>query len=141
MTCRPRCAACCIAPSISSPIPGHAGVPGLPGGKPAGVRCPQLDLNDRCRLFGHPLRPPVCSSLAPSAAIWSTTAARSATPAFSESLTILEADFPTAQRVGERRSGGDRFIAYTYELHAESPEDIVRLLEATHLLADLKMIL
>ena len=64
-----------------------------------------------------------------------------ATPAFSESLSILEADFPTAQRVGERKSGGDRFIAYTYELHAESPEDIVRLLEATHLLADLKMIL
>ncbi|MDR7298763.1 Fe-S-cluster containining protein [Pelomonas aquatica] len=59
--CRPRCAACCIAPSISSPIPGH------PGGKPAGVRCVQLDDEDRCRLFGRPERPAVCSSLAPHA--------------------------------------------------------------------------
>ncbi|MFN8849504.1 MAG: YkgJ family cysteine cluster protein [Inhella sp.] len=60
MDCRPRCAACCIAPSISSPIPG------LPNGKPAGVRCPQLDDDDRCRLFGQPERPAVCASLAPS---------------------------------------------------------------------------
>ena len=37
MDCRPRCGACCIAPSISSPIPG------MPDGKPAGVRCVQLD--------------------------------------------------------------------------------------------------
>ena len=37
MDCRPGCAACCIAPSISSPIPG------MPHGKPAGVRCAQLD--------------------------------------------------------------------------------------------------
>lgn len=64
-----------------------------------------------------------------------------ATPAFSAAVAVLEADFPAAQRVGERRSGGARFIAYTYELHAESVEDIVRLLEATRLLADLKMIL
>jgi hypothetical protein len=61
MDCRPACAACCIAPSISSPIPG------LPGGKPAGVRCVQLDERDRCRLFGDPRRPAVCASLAASA--------------------------------------------------------------------------
>ncbi|CAL93330.1 YkgJ family cysteine cluster protein [Azoarcus olearius] len=61
MDCRPGCAACCIAPSISSPIPG------LPAGKPAGVRCPQLDDADRCRLFGNPTRPRVCGSLQPSA--------------------------------------------------------------------------
>ena len=60
-SCRPRCAACCIAPSISSPIPGH------PNGKPAGVRCLQLDDEDRCRLFGRPERPAVCGSLAPHA--------------------------------------------------------------------------
>ena len=59
MDCRPRCAACCIAPSISSPIPG------MPGGKPAGVRCVQLDEADRCRIFGHPERPAVCASLQP----------------------------------------------------------------------------
>lgn len=59
--CRPACAACCIAPSISSPIPG------LPAGKPAGVRCPQLDEQDRCRLFGTAERPAVCAQLQPAA--------------------------------------------------------------------------
>lgn len=59
MECRPHCAACCIAPSISSPIPG------MPLGKPAGVRCVQLDEADRCRIFGHPERPAVCASLQP----------------------------------------------------------------------------
>ena len=58
-TCRPGCAACCIAPSISSPLPG------LPDGKPAGVPCPHLDDQLRCRLFGLPQRPQVCRSLAP----------------------------------------------------------------------------
>ncbi|MBX3636443.1 MAG: YkgJ family cysteine cluster protein [Rubrivivax sp.] len=60
MNCRPGCAACCIAPSISSPIPG------LAGAKPPGVPCPQLDEQLRCRLFGRPERPAVCASLAPS---------------------------------------------------------------------------
>lgn len=59
MQCRERCAACCIAPSISSPIPG------MPNGKPAGVPCIQLDNQLRCRLFGDPRRPAVCSSLRP----------------------------------------------------------------------------
>ncbi len=60
MDCRPGCAACCIAPSISSPIPG------MPGGKPAGMRCVQLDEAKRCRLFGQPERPAVCRQLQPS---------------------------------------------------------------------------
>lgn len=59
MQCRIGCAACCIAPSISSPIPG------MPEGKPAGVRCVQLDEANRCRLFGDPRRPAVCGSLKP----------------------------------------------------------------------------
>jgi len=59
MDCRPACAACCIAPSISSPIPG------MPGGKPAGVRCVQLTAELRCAIFGRPERPPVCVSLRP----------------------------------------------------------------------------
>jgi len=59
MDCRPGCAACCIAPSINSPIPG------MPHGKPAGVRCIQLDDADRCRLFGRPERPDFCVSLQP----------------------------------------------------------------------------
>ena len=59
MDCRPGCAACCVAPSISSPIPG------LPQGKPAGQPCPQLDEALRCRLFGQPERPAVCRQLQP----------------------------------------------------------------------------
>ena len=54
MECRAGCGACCIAPSISSPIPGMA------SGKPAGMRCIQLDETNRCRLFGQPERPLVC---------------------------------------------------------------------------------
>lgn len=60
MICRPGCAACCIAPSISSPIPG------MPNGKKAGVPCIQLDSEGRCRIFGRPERPAVCLSLKPS---------------------------------------------------------------------------
>jgi uncharacterized protein len=37
----------------------------MPGGKPAGVRCLQLDTQERCRLFGRPERPAVCGSLQP----------------------------------------------------------------------------
>ena len=37
----------------------------MPHGKPAGVRCVQLDEADRCRLFGDPRRPAVCASLRP----------------------------------------------------------------------------
>lgn len=37
----------------------------MPQGKPAGVRCVQLDEADRCRLFGDPRRPAVCASLKP----------------------------------------------------------------------------
>ncbi|MBL8504814.1 MAG: YkgJ family cysteine cluster protein [Methylobacillus glycogenes] len=60
LDCRPSCGACCIAPSISSPIPG------MPLGKPAGQRCVQLDADNRCLIFGQPTRPAVCSSLQPS---------------------------------------------------------------------------
>ena len=58
--CRSGCGACCIAPSITSSIPG------MPGGKPAGVPCIHLDENYRCRIFGKPERPAVCGSLEPS---------------------------------------------------------------------------
>lgn len=69
MECRVGCAACCIAPSISSPIPG------MPGGKPAGVRCVQLTDDGRCLLFGRPERPSVCVTLRPTAEMCQTTAA------------------------------------------------------------------
>lgn len=58
-SCRPQCGACCIALSISSPIPG------MPNGKPAGVACVQLQADYRCALFGQPERPVVCDQLKP----------------------------------------------------------------------------
>ena len=61
MNCRPNCAACCIAPSITSPLPG------MPHGKPAGVRCAQLTEDHRCEVFGKPERPAFCAGLQPSA--------------------------------------------------------------------------
>lgn len=54
MNCRPACAACCIAPSISSLA------------KPAGVPCRHLAADLRCTLFGQPERPACCSGLQPS---------------------------------------------------------------------------
>ncbi len=38
----------------------------MPDGKPAGMRCIQLDDEDRCKIFGRPERPAVCGSLKPS---------------------------------------------------------------------------
>ncbi|WP_117234490.1 YkgJ family cysteine cluster protein [Vibrio maerlii] len=59
MECRLGCGACCIAPSISSAIPG------MPNGKPAGVRCIQLNENNLCKLFGTNDRPKVCHDFKP----------------------------------------------------------------------------
>ncbi|HWT28016.1 MAG TPA: YkgJ family cysteine cluster protein [Methylophilaceae bacterium] len=60
MHCRSGCGACCIAPSINSPIPG------MPNGKPAGVRCVQLLDDMRCAIFGKPERPAFCGGIQPS---------------------------------------------------------------------------
>jgi uncharacterized protein len=59
MECRPGCGACCVGLSISSPIPG------MPDGKPAGVRCVQLTDDNLCGLFGSAERPTVCVRLRP----------------------------------------------------------------------------
>jgi Fe-S-cluster containining protein len=56
MNCRPGCGACCIAPSISSAIPG------MPSGKPANIRCAQLSRDNHCLIFGKQERPKVCAS-------------------------------------------------------------------------------
>jgi len=53
MDCRPSCAACCIAPSISTL------------NKPAGVPCSHLDAALRCRIFARPERPACCAGLQP----------------------------------------------------------------------------
>ncbi|MEH6451925.1 MAG: YkgJ family cysteine cluster protein [Psychromonas sp.] len=59
MECRLGCGACCIAPSISSSIPG------MEAGKPAGIRCIQLNELNLCKLFGKAERPQVCSDFKP----------------------------------------------------------------------------
>ena len=59
MKCREGCGACCIAPSISSAIPG------MPDGKPAGERCVQLSVENLCSIFGQPERPAVLWDLPP----------------------------------------------------------------------------
>jgi len=56
MDCR-KCGACCIAPSISTPIPG------MPGGKPAGTRCVHLTGSMLCGIYDD--RPPVCRNYTP----------------------------------------------------------------------------
>jgi len=61
LSCRDGCGACCIAPSITSPLPG------MPHGKPAGVPCVQLDEAMRCKVFGRAERPGFCATLKPSA--------------------------------------------------------------------------
>ncbi|MBI5203170.1 MAG: YkgJ family cysteine cluster protein [Elusimicrobia bacterium] len=68
MDCRPGCAACCIAPSISSPLPG------MPDGKPAGARCVNLDGAGLCRLWGTPEYPDVCRKFTPAPHVCGTTA-------------------------------------------------------------------
>lgn len=57
MNCRLGCGACCISPSISSPIPG------MPEGKPAGMPCVQLTEDFQCAIFNQPDRPACCSGL------------------------------------------------------------------------------
>lgn len=52
--CRESCAACCIAPSISSTTAA------MPQGKAAGKACVHLDKNLLCELFATAERPKVC---------------------------------------------------------------------------------
>lgn len=59
MECRIGCGACCIAPSISSPLPG------MPKGKPAGVRCVNLNTENKCTIWGSPHFPKVCLQFQP----------------------------------------------------------------------------
>lgn len=59
MDCRIGCGACCTALSISSPLPG------MPGGKPAGVRCVNLLDGNVCRIWGTAEYPVVCQNFRP----------------------------------------------------------------------------
>jgi uncharacterized protein len=61
MECRAGCGACCIAPSIGVPIPG------MPGGKPPGTPCANLDtVTYECRIWNSPDYPSFCRGLQPS---------------------------------------------------------------------------
>jgi len=55
MDCRENCGACCISLSISSPIPG------MPDGKPAGVRCIHLSEDNKCTIYTYSSRPKICT--------------------------------------------------------------------------------
>ncbi len=50
------CGACCIAPSICTPMPN------MPQGKKAGERCLNLSDDNLCMLFGLPERPAFCAA-------------------------------------------------------------------------------
>jgi Fe-S-cluster containining protein len=79
MYCRIGCGACCVAPSISSPLPG------MPRGKPAGVRCVNLDELNRCRVWGTADYPAVCRGFRASADVCGETAAEAMV-----NLTVME---------------------------------------------------
>jgi len=60
MNCRPNCGACCIAPSISSPLPN------MPNGKAAGELCVNLDPSTfSCSVWGTDHYPKVCEDFQP----------------------------------------------------------------------------
>jgi uncharacterized protein len=51
----------------------------MPLGKPAGVRCVQLDADERCLIFGRPERPACCAGLQASPEMCGTDAAHALT--------------------------------------------------------------
>tara|TARA_Y100001937_G_C7081714_1_gene313307 strand:- start:497 stop:742 length:246 start_codon:yes stop_codon:yes gene_type:complete len=56
MECRLGCGACCIFIDISSSIPNH------PNGKPAGVRCNNMNEMNICTIHGTSDYPDVCKN-------------------------------------------------------------------------------
>jgi Fe-S-cluster containining protein len=54
--CRKGCAACCIVISITSPLPG------MPDGKPAGIRCVNLNADNICMIHEEKNYPAVCKA-------------------------------------------------------------------------------
>ncbi len=58
MECK-KCGACCIAPSITTPMPN------MPAGKPVGMRCANLNDGNECTLYNQPQRPAFCAGWQP----------------------------------------------------------------------------
>lgn len=56
LECHKNCGACCIVISISSPLPN------MPEGKPAGIRCKNLDENNLCTIHDKSFYPEVCKN-------------------------------------------------------------------------------
>ena len=54
----PACGAAALLTCISASI--STAIPGMPSGKPAGIRCIQLDEANLCKIFGQSSRPDVC---------------------------------------------------------------------------------
>ena len=63
------CGACCIAPSIYTPMPN------MPQGKKAGERCLNLSDDNLCKLFGLPERPEFCGVFQAEVSVCGTTQA------------------------------------------------------------------
>ncbi|MFL0796438.1 MAG: YkgJ family cysteine cluster protein [Cellvibrionaceae bacterium] len=60
MICRPHCGACCIAPSINTPLPN------MPNGKKAGEWCANLNNETlQCEIWGQENYPELCKSFKP----------------------------------------------------------------------------
>lgn len=60
MQCRPHCGACCIAPSITTPMPN------MPQGKAANTPCANLDLDTLyCRIWESADYPKHCRDFVP----------------------------------------------------------------------------
>ncbi len=67
MDCRKGCGACCVVPSISSPIPG------MPAGKPAFTPCLHYALDTGlCGIWNTAEYPDVCREFSPTAEICGT---------------------------------------------------------------------
>ena len=60
---------------------------------------------------------------------------------FRDSVVEFEMKFVGLKRTGEKQSANGNHLALTYEFIAASPEDIIELAKATHLIADLTYIL
>lgn len=65
------------------------------------------------------------------------------TEAFREAVIELELRFPDAKQISARESAGAAasYLAYTYELEANSADEIIELLQETATLPDVKILL
>jgi len=63
------------------------------------------------------------------------------TPAFDRDVAALERNFPGLTQVASRPSADAAHIALTYSYRAPDVDSVIRLLQATDAVADLRMVL